>query len=126
MVKYQQELIRYSRTEGDENMTVFPNDEDGQALKMLYKQGVDFKEPQNIDFVVAVPDKKNGKAVLETLRSHGFNCELEQDEETEEWTCYCFITMLLNYEEIIDIQKRFDELSKPYDGYTEGWGLMVN
>lgn len=126
MVKYQQELIRYSRTEGDENMTVFPNDEDGQVLKMLYKQGVDFKEPQNVDFLVAVPDKKNGKAILETLRSDGFNCELEQDEETEEWTCYCFITMLLNYEEIIDIQKRLDELSKPYDGYTEGWGLMVN
>ncbi|WP_416144561.1 ribonuclease E inhibitor RraB [Planococcus koreensis] len=107
-------------------MTVFPNDEDGQVLKNLYKQGVDFKEPQNLDFVVAVPDQKIGIAVLETLRSDGFTCELEQDEETEEWTCYCFVTMLLNYEEIIDIQKRLDELSKPYDGYTEGWGLMVN
>lgn len=76
--------------------------------------------------MVAVPDKKKGKALLETLRRVGFTCELEQDEETEEWTCYCFITMLLNYEEIIDIQKRLDELSKPYDGYTDGWGLMVN
>lgn len=107
-------------------MTVFPKDEDGQVLKMLYKQGVDFKEPQNVNFVVAVPNKKNGKAVLETLRSDGFTCELEQDEETEEWTCYCYIKMLLSYEEIIDIQKRLDELSKPFDGYTEGWGLMVN
>lgn len=107
-------------------MTVFLNDEDGQVLKMLSKQGVDFTEPHNIDFVIAVPAKKNGKAILETLRSEGFNCELEQDEETEEWTCYCFITMLLKYEEIVDIQKRLDELSKPHDGYTEGWGLMVN
>lgn len=107
-------------------MTVFPNDEDGQVLKMLSKQGVDFTEPQNIDFVIAVPAKKNGKVILETLRSEGFNCELEQDEETEEWTCYCFITMLLKYKEIVDIQKRLDELSKPHDGYTEGWGLMVN
>ncbi|ANU28272.1 ribonuclease E inhibitor RraB [Planococcus versutus] len=107
-------------------MTVFPNDEDGQVLKMLSKQGVDFTEPQNVDFVIAVPAKKNDKAILETLRSEGFNCELEQDEETEEWTCYCFITMLLKYKEIVDIQKRLDELSKPHDGYTEGWGLMVN
>lgn len=36
----------------------FPNDEDGQVLKMLYKQGVDFKERQNIEFSVSVPDKK--------------------------------------------------------------------
>ena len=34
----------------------FPNDEDGQVLKMLYKEGVDFKELQNVDFFVAVPD----------------------------------------------------------------------
>lgn len=29
----------------------FPNDEDGQVLKMLYKSGVDFKQPQNVDFI---------------------------------------------------------------------------
>lgn len=104
----------------------FPNDEDGQVLKMLYKEGVDFKERQNVDFSVAVPDKKSGEAVLKTLRTDGFECELEQDDETEEWTCYCFIKMLLNYEDIIDIQKRLDELSKPYEGYTDGWGVMVD
>ncbi|MDE4085369.1 ribonuclease E inhibitor RraB [Planococcus maritimus] len=106
-------------------MTAFPKDEDGQVLKMLYKQGVNFKEPQDLDFMVAVPDKKNGEAILKTLRSSGFTCELEQDEETEEWTCYCSITMLLNYEEIIEVQRRLDELSKPYDGYADGWGLMI-
>lgn len=104
----------------------FPNDEDGQVLKMLYKQGVDFKELQNVDFFVAVPDKQNGEACLKTLRSDGFNCELEQDDETEEWTCYCSVQMLLTYEDIIAIQKRLDELSKPYDGYTDGWGVMVD
>jgi hypothetical protein len=34
--------------------------------------------------------------------------------------------MFLNHEDIIDIQKRIDELSKPYDGYTDGWGVMVD
>lgn len=107
-------------------MTVFPTDADGQVLKILYKQGVDFKEPQHLDFMVAVPDKKNGQAVLEALKNDGFSCELEYDEEIEEWTCYCFITMFLKYEEIIEIQKQLDKLSKPHDGYTDGWGLKVN
>ncbi|MCP1094503.1 ribonuclease E inhibitor RraB [Bacillaceae bacterium OS4b] len=104
----------------------FPNDEDGQVLKMLYKQGVDFKESQDVDFFVAVPDKKSGESVLNALRDAGLNCELEKDDETEDWTCYCFIKMFLNYEDIIDIQKRIDKLSKPYDGYTDGWGVMVD
>jgi hypothetical protein len=79
-----------------------------------------------VDFCVAVPDKKNGESVLKALRDNGFNCELEQDEETEEWTCYCFVEMLLIHEDIVNIQKQLDELSKPYDGYTDGWGVMVD
>lgn len=34
--------------------------------------------------------------------------------------------MLLNYEDIIDIQKLLDGFSKTYDGHTEGWGVMVD
>jgi hypothetical protein len=104
----------------------FPNDEDGQVLKMLYKQGVDFNKTQDVDFFIAVPDKKSGEAVLNSLRDDGFICELEQDDETEEWTCYCFIKMLLNYEDISDIQKRLNGLSKPYGGQTDGWGVMID
>ncbi|QEY21665.1 ribonuclease E inhibitor RraB [Psychrobacillus sp. AK 1817] len=104
----------------------FPKDEDGQVLKMLYKDGVDFKQLQNVDFFVAVPDKESGESVLKELGDNGFNCELEQDEDTEEYTCYCFVKMLLNHEDIVNIQKQLDELSKPYDGYTDGWGVMVD
>ncbi|MBX9955748.1 ribonuclease E inhibitor RraB [Peribacillus simplex] len=98
----------------------FPNDEDGQVLKMLYKQGVDFNEPQDAEFFIAVPDKHSGEAVLKSFKDDRLICELEQDDETEEWTCYC-----LN-EEIIDIQKRLDGLSIPYGGQTEGWGVMID
>jgi hypothetical protein len=104
----------------------FPNDEDGQVLKMLYKQGVDFNDPQDVEFFIAVPDKQSGEAVLKALSDDGLNCELEQDDETEEWTCYCLKKMLLNYEEIIDIQKRLDGLSIPYGGQTDGWGVMID
>lgn len=103
----------------------FPKDEDGQVLKMLYKDGVDFEQPQNVDFIVVVPNKQSGEAVLKAFRDDGLNCELELDEETEEWTCYCYLKMLLIHQDIVDIQKRLDELSKPYGGYSEGWGVMV-
>lgn len=104
----------------------FPNDEDGQVLKMLYKEGVNFKQPQNVDFFVTVPDKKSGESVLKALTDNGFICELEQDEDTEEYTCFCFVKMLLNHKDIVNIQKQLDELSNPYDGSTDGWGVMVD
>ncbi|WP_375781413.1 ribonuclease E inhibitor RraB [Peribacillus simplex] len=36
----------------------FPNDEDGQVLKMLNKQGVDFTEPQDVDFLLRFQIKR--------------------------------------------------------------------
>lgn len=46
----------------------FPNDEDGQVLKMLYKKGVDFNEAQDVEFFISVPDKQSGEAVLKSFK----------------------------------------------------------
>lgn len=92
---------------------------------MLYKNGVNFKERQNVDFFVAVPDAESGKKILEALSNEGFGCELEQDDESREWTCFCYISMYLKYESIIEIQQKLNELSKPFGGYSDGWGMMV-
>ncbi|PLT31735.1 ribonuclease E inhibitor RraB [Peribacillus deserti] len=102
----------------------FPNYEAGQVLKMLYKQGVDFKKPQDVDFFIAVPDKKSGESIVKALEADGVSYKLEQDEETEEWTCLCYVNLLLN-EDIVNIQKRLDSLSSPYNVYVDGWGVMI-
>lgn len=103
----------------------FPKDADGQVLKRLYKDGVNFKEQQNVDFFVAVPDEETGKKILAILSNEGFGCELIQDDESKEWTCSCNISMFLKYESIIEIQQILDELCKPYGGYSDGWGMIV-
>jgi hypothetical protein len=33
--------------------------------------------------------------------------------------------MFLNYQDIVEIQIRFDELGQPFGGYSDGWGVMV-
>jgi hypothetical protein len=106
-------------------MMKFPNDADGQVLKSLYDDGVNFSKPQNVDFFVAVPDEANGKQILNILKENGFECELTFDDDSEEWTCYCYLQILLKYEDIIQIQNRLGELSEPLGGYSDGWGVMV-
>lgn len=44
---------------------------------MLYKQGVDFNDPQDVEFFIAVPDKQSGEAVLKSIKDDGLICELE-------------------------------------------------
>ncbi|WML56058.1 ribonuclease E inhibitor RraB [Neobacillus sp. PS2-9] len=34
--------------------------------------------------------------------------------------------MVLNYNQIVKIQKELDNLCKPYGGYSDGWGVFVD
>ncbi|WP_160725363.1 ribonuclease E inhibitor RraB [Bacillus sp. USDA818B3_A] len=104
----------------------FPNDADGDALQSLYKDGVNLKKQQSVEFFVAVPDQTTGEKLSHVLKEEGFNCFLEQDDETDEWACCCSKRMLLNYNELIKIQKKLDNLSKPLGGYSDGWGIFVD
>ncbi|WP_341356750.1 ribonuclease E inhibitor RraB [Rossellomorea sp. y25] len=104
----------------------FPNDDDGQVLEMLYKEGLDFSKKHRVDFFVSIPDKKNGEALLNVLSSKGFNCELEKDDDSNDWTCYCYVSMLLEYEAIINIQNQLQSLSLHYEGYSDGWGVLAD
>jgi hypothetical protein len=110
----------------EEKRMKFPNDADGDALHSLYKDGLDFKKQQSVDFFVAVPDKAAGEKLSQVLKEEGFNCFLEQDDETEEWACCCSKRMLLNYNELIKIQNKLNDLSKPHGGYSDGWGVFVD
>jgi len=104
----------------------FPNDADGDALRSLYKDGINFNKQQSVEFFVAVPDQAIGETLLHVLKDEGFNCFLEQDDETEEWVCCCSKRMLLNYNELINIQNKLNNLSKPHGCFSDGWGVFVD
>jgi hypothetical protein len=103
---------------GKEETTLkFPDDANGQALKSLYKDGIDFKKSHSVEFFIAVPDKKAGELLTDILKAEGFHCFLEQDDETDEWSCCTSKNMLLDYDAIVGIQNRLDHLSKPHGGF---------
>jgi regulator of RNase E activity RraB len=103
----------------------FPNDANGEALRSLQKDGVDFSKQHSVEFFVAVPNHSIGELLANELKDEGFHCFVEQDDETEEWQCCCSIKMNLDYQKIIDTQNKLDHLSKPHGGYSDGWGVFV-
>ena len=73
---------------------MFPNDEDGQVLKMLKKSGVDFSQKHAVDFHVACAGEKSIEATLEILHAQGFQIEGFYDEEQDDWYCTIQVNML--------------------------------
>lgn len=103
----------------------FPRDEDGEVLNMLYKQGADFSKKHIVDFFIAVPNQDSGEKIIDRLKVLGLNCELDFNEEFEDWTCTSSKEMFLVYEDIVEMQKDLNTLSEGFGGYTDGWGTFV-
>ncbi|MCE4051402.1 MULTISPECIES: ribonuclease E inhibitor RraB [Bacillaceae] len=103
----------------------FPKDEDGDVLHELDKYGCDFSVEQTVEFVIDVPNENSGKQVLEELKTEGYRCEMDYDEEEDMWTVYCFIEMMLTYEGIVEVQNKLRDLIHPLDGEIDGWGVGI-
>jgi hypothetical protein len=104
----------------------FPNDADGDALRSLYKEGLDFKKQHPVDFFIAAPDKSSAEKMLTSLKSEGFNCFLEEDDETGEWSCCYSSKMILEYQAIVDLQQKLERICTPFGGVSDGWGVFVD
>ncbi|QTL36562.1 ribonuclease E inhibitor RraB [Pseudoalteromonas viridis] len=107
-------------------MDNIPNDETGAALKAYVKDGSDLSKPMNMDFFIAVPNKVKGDAIAQKVTKLGFQTSVEFDDEAQEWTCYCNKTIVPSYSNVVAIEKQLDEVSKPYGGYSDGFGSFGN
>lgn len=105
----------------------FPNDSDGDALRMVASSGADFGRPMSIDFQVAFPDQAGATAFAEAAAELGYRVGLyDEPEEGEPWTCECSTRMLATYDGVVAIQRELAELSRPFKGYPDGWGTFGN
>ncbi len=114
----------------------YPNDVDGDVLKMIAEDGNDMETPTEVDFHVAAPTEEAANKISDAAKERGYETiidfddgeDLEDDEEeiTEPWTCTCQKLMPLQYEPIMAAQAELDEIARPHGGYADGWGTMGN
>jgi hypothetical protein len=103
-----------------------PNDSDGNALRGLAANGSDIFKEMEIDFIVDVPDHESGLSFGKVVESLGYKTRIEFDDESKRWTCYCSQTMVPLYGELLEIQKKFKELGRPFHAKPDGWGTFGN
>lgn len=102
-----------------------PDDGDGNALRRLLRDGSDFSKPHEIDFHIAVKTKEAGQAIGPLAAEEGFHAKLVKDDEGPDWTLWCTIDMRPDYDEIVRISDRLNELARPHGGSLDGWGTFT-
>jgi len=121
-------------------MADYPDDADGEVLAEIAAQGVDMSQPLLIEFAVAAPDEERAQAIADALAAAGYEAEVDFDEGEPEgegddpdgeafapsWSVYASREMVPEYDEIIRIQSELDRLAGPFEGYSDGWGVLLD
>ncbi len=104
----------------------YPNDADGDALRRVASSGNDMDQPMRVDFPVVLPDEATAQQFAEVARLHGYVPELYKDDEMENWDVICVKEIVLTYDAAVTAQDELNTLSKPFGGYSDGWGTLGN
>ncbi len=96
------------------------------ALERIALDGSDMSRPLDMDFFVAVPDAAAGNVVATRAAELGFATNVEQDAESQEWTCYCTKRLVPTFDAVVAIEQQLEALARDVGGYADGFGTFGN
>ncbi|MBX3389852.1 MAG: ribonuclease E inhibitor RraB [Phycisphaeraceae bacterium] len=103
-----------------------PSDSDGDALRRLWQSGSDLTRPMTIDFAMSVPNEQAGAAFAAAATRLGYQADLDKDEPSGEWICYCSRRMVPSHTAILDAQRELNIAGRPFGAEADGWGSFGN
>jgi regulator of RNase E activity RraB len=104
-----------------------PHDDDGEALRLVARDGSDMTMPMFINFHVAVPDQRAAEEMADMTRKLGYLVRIYDSAECRlPWTCECSTRMVATYEAVLAIQRELETISARFGGFPDGWGTFGN
>lgn len=108
-------------------MTVdLPHDADGDALRRLLATGSDLSLPMTIDFAMSAPNELAASRFSLVAQALGFQTDVDQDDESGEWTCYCSKHMVATHAAVVTAQHELALEGAPFGVRADGWGSFGN
>jgi hypothetical protein len=119
----------------------FPDDADGEALKLLAEKGLDMRQAVSFEFSIHVSSEEGARIVSERLRTAGLGESIEAvyDEgelgEGEDmtaqyeqfwpsWTVYVYRTMAPDYRNVVEFQRALADICHDM-GEPSGWTVEI-
>lgn len=104
----------------------FPQDADGDSLRLAADGGADMTRPMVIDFTVLAPNEGSARSIAKLVESHGFDPSISDDGRGGTWSVYCSMSMLATYEGVVGIRAQLNTLIESHGGHCDGWVTFGN
>lgn len=103
---------------------IWPDDADGEVFRRLESEGFDFSKSYTVDFNVDFETWPPSEVATKRLQSLIGKFEsFEPDEEFDGYLLFQ-VTMKLNYEKVMSIQREVSAAMAPFGGICGSWGVL--
>jgi hypothetical protein len=102
----------------------FPDDENGEVLRRMFKQGDDLSRPRIIDFCFTFADRRQALAFAEIVDEQDLEVCISVYEERDGWEAIVKRYMVPTHEDITALEVSLTQRAVAVGGEADGWGCM--
>lgn len=105
---------------------IYPNDDNGDALRRMEAQGDDLTKSRKIDFTVTFADESSAEQFAEHFRALGHEVSVEVNEANQDspWDVIVVQYMVPSYEGITNFENLLQSVAEGWGGHNDGWGCF--
>lgn len=101
------------------------DDPDAKVILQLKKAGSDLSKAHNLEFFLYFPVKDAAEGAAEEMESKGFEVEVIDTADGDDWLCCATKTMVPELQQVQKVSTYFNKLAGSLDGKYDGWGTEV-
>ena len=107
-------------------MIEFPDDENGDILRRMLRDGDDFTKPRDIDFSVVFPSDSAAEEFAEHFFRLGFKISVQKSDCKPElpWDVTVTNFMLPTHDGITKFEETLEGVAARFGGRNDGWGCF--
>lgn len=107
------------------DLTLYPQDSNGDVLWELAQQGVDLGKEREIDFPVLFPTEEAALRFAVELLRQGLKASYtpDGDEPSLPWQVTAHVPMVPRHADLLEVVELLEAGATPHGGRPDGWGF---
>lgn len=102
----------------------FPNDDNGQILRLMHEAGDDLSKARNVDFCFIFGERAQALDFMRLVPDKGIEMSLSWYEEKSSWQVIITIYMTPSHAGITAMESAMSKKAEQAGGSADGWGCL--
>lgn len=106
------------------DVVAFPDDENGDVLRNMQRDGDDLSQARNIDFEHIFPLKEKALVFAGRVANHSDTVQKSWYEEARCWNVRVTRHMVPDHSAITGLERALEAIAREEGGDSDGWGCF--